>query len=342
MSQITPSALAALLAREAHLPAPRAVIPLAGGRNNRVFRVELDGGGAAVLKCYHCDPRDPRDRLNAEWNFLVHAWEHGVRCVPQPLARQGARRAALHGFIAGGRATQVTPDLIDQAVAFAAAINRASLAPELLAAASDACFSLADHLALIEQRVLRLAAMDMAAPYADDAHAFVTDRLVPAWRDIQSVVERQAALRGVPLTETIPREILSPSDFGFHNALIDASGRARFFDFEYAGRDDPAKLICDFLCQPDVPVPHEHYQTFTDRLASALHLRANDLWRARLLFDAYRVKWTCIMLNEFLPIGAHRRAYARVGDRDASAARQLHTAERYLALATSTDLGDRR
>ena len=24
-----------------------------------------------------------------------------------------------------------------------------------------------------------------------------------------------------------------------------------FFDFEYAGMDDPAKLISDFICQPD-------------------------------------------------------------------------------------------
>jgi hypothetical protein len=341
MSEITPQALAELLARDAGLPAPRAIAPLAGGRNNRVFRVDLGDGSVAALKCYHSDPRDPRDRLTAEWDFLVRAWAHGVRNVPQPLARHGTRHAALYRFVAGRRARQVTRDLIVQATAFIAAINHAPLALETLAPGSEACFSLADHLALIEDRVIRLADIDAATTCALDARTFVSDRLAPAWRDIKSGIEQQAARRGVSLRGAIPRQVLSPSDFGFHNALIDAKGRATFLDFEYAGRDDPAKLICDFFCQPDVPVPLTHYQSFTDGLAAALRLDADELWRARALFDAYRIKWACIMLNEFGPIGARRRAYAEIGDRAARSARQLHAAERYLALVTSTDLGAR-
>ena len=44
--------------------------------------------------------------------------------------------------------------------------------------------------------------------------------------------------------------ILSPSDFGFHN-VIKKNKKLFFFDFEYAGMDDPVKLISDFICQPD-------------------------------------------------------------------------------------------
>ena len=52
--------------------------------------------------------------------------------------------------------------------------------------------------------------------------------------------------------------VLSPSDFGFHNALLGPDGKLCFIDFEYAGWDDPAKLICDFFCQPQTPVPQAH------------------------------------------------------------------------------------
>ena len=68
----------------------------------------------------------------------------------------------------------------------------------------------------------------------------------------------------------LPRKVakeeksLSPSDFGFHNMLIDKNGRLRFIDFEYAGWDDPAKIICDFFCQPKFPVPMNWMDSFIE------------------------------------------------------------------------------
>ena len=48
---------------------------------------------------------------------------------------------------------------------------------------------------------------------------------------------------GLSMSAALPKETrcLSPSDFGFHNALLEATGKLRFVDFEYAGWDDPAK-----------------------------------------------------------------------------------------------------
>ena len=62
---------------------------------------------------------------------------------------------------------------------------------------------------------------------------------------------------------------LSPSDFGFHNAIRRASGELCFIDFEYAGQDDPAKMACDFLCQPEVPVPDACRERFLDAALAA-------------------------------------------------------------------------
>ena len=91
---------------------------------------------------------------------------------------------------------------------------------------------------------------------------------------------------------------LSPSDFGFHNALTGPAGLG-FLDFEYAGRDDPAKLVSDFFCQPEIPVPMRYHAGFIARLAQGLRLDAAGRARCRILLDAYRIKWTCIILNEF-------------------------------------------
>ena len=42
-------------------------------------------------------------------------------------------------------------------------------------------------------------------------------------------------------------QVFSPSDFGFHNALLKDNGKLCFLDFEYFGRDDPVKLMADFI-----------------------------------------------------------------------------------------------
>ena len=57
----------------------------------------------------------------------------------------------------------------------------------------------------------------------------------------------------------IPRtqQILSPSDFGFHNVIKTKQG-LRFIDFEYFGWDDPVKLITDFIWHPAMDLSEKH------------------------------------------------------------------------------------
>jgi len=334
MSSPPPYELADALLREASLGVADSVEPLAGGRNNQVFRVVLKDGSCVVLKCYHHDPRDLRDRLQAEWRFLNYVVARGVRNVPRPLASDAANHCALYSFISGARAKGVDGDLTAQAAEFAVAINGAPAEPHQLAPASEACFSLGSHLDTVDRRVARLRDLDDSAPHAGEARDFVAGKLNPAWQRVRSRIVREAEVRGVATTAAVAREIVSPSDFGFHNALVDERGYATFLDFEYAGRDDPAKLICDFFCQPELPVPVSYYAEFTGRVTDALSLEEEDLWRARLLLDAYRIKWVCIMLNEFSALGARRRAFA-ARDGESRAVHQLRNAERYLTLIVS-------
>ncbi|MGA2999829.1 phosphotransferase [Bradyrhizobium sp.] len=119
---------------------------LADGRNNRVYRLETENGPASVLKLYFSDPRDARDRLGAEWNFITHAWSRGIRNLPEPLACDAAEHAGLFGFVQGRKltASEVTQAHVDAAIDFVLAVNNRPR--PALAAGSEACFSLS-HLA---------------------------------------------------------------------------------------------------------------------------------------------------------------------------------------------------
>jgi phosphotransferase family enzyme len=324
-----PLTLANQLTQQAGLGRARTLSRLAGGKNNQVYRVDTDIEVPLVLKRYFSDPRDGRERLSAEWSFLDRAWQDGVRAIPQPFARDSDAQAALYGFLAGRKLDPVAlkPEHIDAAADFVLAIN-VTRHPDL-PAASDACFSISDHLELVERRLLRLAALDHEAPHAAEAQRLVFTALRPAWDGVRQRAIGGALAFGLDLHRSLSEAecCLSPSDFGFHNALAADDGRLTFLDFEYAGRDDPAKLVVDFFCQPEVPVPQTYFDGFMARLSLDQATQA----RCRVLLDVARVKWACILLNEFLPVGAARRAFADASEREARCAAQLEKAKAKLA-----------
>jgi tyrosyl-tRNA synthetase len=59
---------------------------------------------------------------------------------------------------------------------------------------------------------------------------------------------------GDPSGKSDERNLLTPEQLEHHLACIKPQ-LARFLDFEYAGWDGPAKLVCDFFCQPALPAP---------------------------------------------------------------------------------------
>jgi hypothetical protein len=319
--QLTPEvvteALMSLLARSGLGPARR-VVRLMGGGNNRVYRIDTDDG-PALLKAYFRHPADPRDRLGTEFAFSRFAWNNGVRCLPQPHAADHDLGLGLYEFIAGRRLApeEVDADAVDQALAFYRELNKHRDQPTAgqLPAASEACFCLGEHLACVERRVRRLLGWTPATDLDRQAADFVRAELAPFWADLLARVEDRARSTGGDLEAPLPAAArrLSPSDFGFHNAVREPDGRLRFLDFEYAGWDDPAKLACDFFCQPALPVPANLWGSFVDQLMA--DLPRPDIHRARMkwLLPVYRVKWVAIRMNDFLIVDGERRRFARPG-----------------------------
>lgn len=305
--------IARLLA-SAGLPAPTAITRLSGGGNNRVYRVDTRSG-PVLLKEYFRHSGDTRDRLGAEQAFSRFAWGHGVRALPCPLACDREAGTALYEFISGRKLApgEATAAHVDEAAAFFAAVNRHRHDPAAasLPIASEACFSLAEHLSCVENRVARLDRIEPESDLHRQAANLVGARLRPIWERVRSAVVAGGRLGGVSLETPIPlgARVISPSDFGFHNCIATDSG-LKFIDFEYAGWDDPAKTICDFFCQPAVPVSRQHLQAFMSGAGFPASTAGPMHRRTELLMPVYEVKWCCIMLNEFLASGEKRRLFA--------------------------------
>ncbi len=295
------------------------LFPAPGAANNRTFHLK-GAGFRALLKAYFSHPGDPRDRSGAEAAFSRFAWDCGLRQLPQPLACDPGGHLSLFELIEGRSLSpeEVDENALGQALGFFTEINRHRRSPRAssLPGASEACFSLAEHLALVDNRMGAL----LSLPPSDSAlevevSDFVRDELAPAWTRTRASVSSHARRIGIDPGRVLPESerCISPSDFGFHNALLEEDGRLRFLDFEYAGWDDPAKTICDFFEQPALPAPEASRSRFAEGVSAALGGPPGLIERAELLHSVYRIKWACILLNDFLPTAAERRRFALGG-----------------------------
>lgn len=314
---------------------------LSGGRNNRIYRL-ADGRRTLLLKSYFHHPRDGRDRLKQEFEFLTYLWTHGVRTVPQPVCADFERRLGVYEYVAGRRVEldEISAAHIDAAVAFYCSINARRQSPlgRALSAASEACFTVADHLATVDRRVACLRNLPASSEVDAAAAYFVGGKLAPLWNRVRDRVAEEFARRG-GLDRRLPESHrrLSPSDFGYHNALVEPSGAIRFLDFEYAGWDDPSKLVCDFANQPDMPLPPKLSARFEAAAVADAEDPEEIVKRIRWLGPVYQIKWSCIILNDFLPEGADRARFAN-GAADAANRKpaQLEKAERMLERALAS------
>ena len=313
---------------------------LPGGGNNRVFRVDVNGT-RALLKAYFQHPEDRRDRLGAEFAFCSFAWQHGLRSLPEPLARDIPRRLGLYEFIEGRKLLpqEVEEGAIRQALSFFSEVNRHRHLPaaEELPVGSEAYFTLIEHLECVDRRLKVLREVERSSPVNEEAADFVRDQLAPTWEKVRSWVTRQSESMGLHVEAEIPRQdwCLSPSDFGFHNAILTGGGRLRFLDFEYAGWDDPAKMVCDFFCQVAVPLPACYFDLMVEAVASGLSEPRQFRGRVSLLMPVYRMKWCCIVLNEFVRVSGSRRRFADAAtDPEEKKARQLQKARHVLHSVT--------
>jgi hypothetical protein len=307
-------AISALLAASGISATLVSAVPLAIGGNNRTFRVVTSAGDFAV-KQYFRHAGDERDRLGTEFAFLEYAHQVAPGTAPKPLHADRSHGMALYEFVAGRR---YTPEDIGErevvsAAHFFMALNatRARSLAKNLPVASEACFSVSDHLNLVTRRLAQLQTITPGSD-EDSAALALLARIRASWEELNMQVRHESGRCGVEPERALDADqrCISPSDFGFHNALAQADGSARFLDFEYAGWDDPAKLMGDFFAQVAVPVPGHLFELFAQMTLSCFPEPDALAWRAALLRPVYRVKWCCITLNIFLPVNLARRRFA--------------------------------
>ncbi len=289
------------------------ISPIQGGNNNRVYRVETEGK-SYCLKQFFTHEDDPRDRLKHEFRFLEFCKTQNVSHVPLLIASDKKLSIILMTWVEGRTANEddVTPKNMMKIGEILEKMNTKGLKEGVLPTASEACFSLIKHLKSVDRRVIALEDIDGRDEIAQEAVDFVVDELEPCYEKLRERFLAECAEVGLDINLEIKWDVrvASPSDFGFHNVIVGGDDELHLVDFEYAGVDDAAKLICDFLLQVKLPVPADAKGILLDVFEDLGWDRLSLNERVRVLLPLYRMKWVCMMLNEFLPVSGERREFS--------------------------------
>jgi thiamine kinase-like enzyme len=243
-----------------------------------------------------------------------------VRCIPRPIAADRDSGCAVYEYIDGKKiaSKEVTDTDVDYAVQFLARLKelRNEKGSRDLPPASEACFSVQAIVSNIELRLNRLSGLPNArAPYSA-LHGFLTNDLVPSFDEITKWCKSSLNQPGMSFASELLYEerTLSPSDFGFHNALRRSDGPIVFLDFEYFGWDDPAKMISDFLLHPAMELHESLKRRFMVRILDHFADHRHLAKRVEIVYPLFGLKWCLIFLNEFVPEHLLRRGFASRSD----------------------------
>jgi Phosphotransferase enzyme family len=304
---------------------------LTGGRNSRIYHVR-SGAKEFALKQYPSHADDPRDRLSTEVGALTLMERYRIATVPRVAGVDHERGFALLSWIDGTPVTAISRRDVEAAAHFLSAIHALRATPwaKEQPSAAEACFSGAEIERQIRTRLERLQGLSGEG----DLARFLSHTFGPALE--REILKAKTTMKaaGLDFAANLPQEwrSLVPSDFGFHNSLRRSDGSLAFVDFEYFGWDDPVKLSADIMLHPGKPFAPAQSRHFR-RLAVELY-GADPSFATRLgaHLPLFGLRWTLILLNEFVPERWQRRvlAGARQSWADAKAA-QLALASEFLA-----------
>lgn len=279
---------------------------LNGGRNSRTFKVTAEDGSLYAAKLYPGPTADGRDRLAVEFTALEFLHQKGVKSVAKPVIADPAHQCALYEFVEGAQIdySQVTTKDIDQTTQFLQRLNelKNDLAATRLPNAAEACFSVQEIIFNVQSRLNLLRNVEGSSRWFGVLKEFLDTEFLQAFNQNIARCDEQLKVAGTTSDSELncSDRTLSPSDFGFHNCLRRRDGSLVFFDFEYFGWDDPAKMICDFLLHPAMDLSDFLKRRFLENLISPPNPDRALLERVKTAYPLFGLKWCLIFLNPFL------------------------------------------
>jgi len=281
-------------------------VELTKGRgNSKIYKLYAQQDQAYALKIYPDLQKDNRKRLKTEFCACQILNEAGLPVV-QAVAKNDELNWAIYSWVDG---VIETPDeqFIDKSITFINQLikfSHISKKVEIFHEASEACLNGAEIVKQVQRRLDRLKQADNT-----QISNFLLIEFQPTF---QKAIDYARQLMGAQFDILLNKDLLivSPSDFGAHNAIKSIEGTTRFIDFEYFGWDDPVKLACDFYWHPAMNLDWVSKTIWMEKIKAIFVRDAGFEIRMSAYLPLFGLRWCLILLNEFLPDKLAQRIHA--------------------------------
>lgn len=265
------------------------------GANSEVFKVSFDNGSTCALKIYPDRKLDPRPRMKTE--SVAFEVTNKTCCTPKVIATSASLDVAVYSWLEGKKIDHPTDDDLESLVGFMIKLRQLSkeIRFDSIAKASESCTNGTDLFSQIQKRRDELRHLESAV-----LNNFLFDSFDPCFSLVQDFA---LDVWPHPFEKPLSRSLLtlSPSDFGFHNAIRCSTDALCFFDFEYFGWDDPVKVIADLQWHPGMSLTRKNKAYLTSALLGVYSEDLDLPERLRASWALYGLRWALILLNVFKP-----------------------------------------
>lgn len=270
-----------------------------GGGNNRIYHVVMKNSRQLAIKDYRGSD-DAITRVTGEWDALSLLGNKLPAQVPLPISRNHAGTQALYSWIDGTPITHIEDQDVRDAVEFTRKLHALSkvTSANSVGGAKEACLSLSELSKQIQDRIQSLVESEHRTPGLEQ----IVDKIRQLTDAFTSTAKNELAKHDIGQNDSLSfsEQTLSPSDFGFHNALRRGDGSLAWVDFEYFGWDDPVKLISDFIWHPGMKLSESQKALFLDKTLELFSARSKTVrHRFEAYFPLFGLRWCLIILNVF-------------------------------------------
>ena len=274
------------------------VTQVEGRANSKVVKVDKDKKQYAV-KFYPDINYDFRKRLNTERIACEFLDSERLINTMKFVREKPELNVGVYDWIDGSKVGEVLDNDVELALNFVERLYESRVYKKAvdLPNASECCLREGDIWAQLTKKREKLNA---ALAYSNELRNYLVDEYDPLVLRVRDQLANLFPDRDSSAKISRSMQTLSPSDFGFHNAIRQSDGSLIWIDLEYFGWDDPVKLIADFIWHPGFTLSEK--QTLRWK-ARSFKIFSNDQdleSRFQQRFFLYGLRWCLIILNIFL------------------------------------------
>jgi len=264
------------------------------GINSQVYSLNHSNTKKIILKIYPSKDKKVSKRIQTEVKALNFLKNKKV-LVPQIYKYFNDFNCSFFLFCEGKKNFIINNSLIDQSCSFIKKLFELSKNKRIpsFSNAKEACFSPSQTCLQIEKKFNILLKIKNKK-----LNIFLNKK----YKNIYNI-KKQKLISELKFKFKkkikLNNKILSPSDFGFHNTILNKKN-LYFIDFEYFGWDDPIKLICDFYWHPGNKVNQKLKNYFLSEMIKYFSKTYKDFEKKLfILLPIYGLRWILIILNCF-------------------------------------------